>query len=221
MRKTLVVFDWDGTLVDSHHRIIGCLMEAQVELALDPMPPEQLQHVIGLSLPHAIAALYPEASHAFIDRFVEVYRDRWFASEDVLTAFFDGARACLHGLRDRGLLLAVATGKGRSGLDRELHELDANALFIATRCADETRSKPHPQMLLELLEVTKTSPEHAMVIGDTTFDLEMARAARVDRIGVTYGSHSRDALRALEPLTILDHISGLLPWLDAYQSASP
>lgn len=210
----LLVFDWDGTLANSHAKIVGCFAGTIAALGEEPLPEQTLRNVIGLGLPQTALALFPEASDEFVARFVAAYRDHWLAPGAAKAKLFEGARDCLETLRARGFRSCVATGKSRAGLDRELTETGLEGMFLATRCADETESKPSPKMLLELLEQTSTSAADALVIGDTTFDLEMAQLANVPRVGVSYGAHSRARLQAFEPLAILDDVAELVPWLE-------
>lgn len=200
-RFDLVVFDWDGTLIDSTATIARSIMAAAADLGL-PVPEfEQASHVIGLGLADALAravpSLPPERAHEFSAR----YRHHYFAAEDTL-ALFAGAREFLDALRDSGAQLAVATGKSTPGLMRALETTGLKPYFDGTRCADQTHPKPHPAMLLELSEELAVPTERMLMVGDTTHDLGMARAARVAAIGVTYGAHPRDQLAEYAPLAL-------------------
>lgn len=215
MARQLLVFDWDGTLADSHGKIVGCFTDTIAALGEAPLPDRTLRGVIGLGLPQTARALFPGATAEFVARFVAAYRDHWLAPRAAKAKLFEAARACLETLRSRGFLLCVATGKSRAGLDRELVETGLESMFVATRCADETESKPSPKMLLDLLAQTETAAPDALVIGDTTFDLEMAQRAQVARVGVSYGAHDRAELAAFEPLTIINDIAEFVPWLES------
>ena len=147
----LIVFDWDGTLMDSETQIIHAMYAAIDELELEKRSIHQCRNIIGLGLKEAIDTLYPGRDGAFRDRFVEHYRHHWFSDRQT-SELFPGARETLHLLKESGFVLAVATGKGRTGLDKVLLATQLETVFSATRCADEAPSKPHPQMLLEILQ---------------------------------------------------------------------
>ena len=210
----LLVFDWDGTLVDSEGRIVACMEAAFQDLDLTPLPRDQLRDVIGLGLAEAVARLLPRADESLRRRFVERYRHHYLARSGAPTPLFPGARRTLERLAADGYLLAVATGKSRRGLARSLEETGCAHLFAVTRCADECFSKPHPQMLQEIMTDLDTPPERTLMIGDTEYDLLMARNAGVPRIGVSYGVHGRERLLRHAPLVCLDRIEALPPWLE-------
>jgi len=217
-RFDLLVFDWDGTLVDSEARIVACLRLAMEDCDSRVDDDGPLRTVIGLGLPEVAATLLPSASAAVWSRFVACYRTHWFAPERAPAGLFSGAREVLGELRGRGYRLAVATGKSRAGLDRELRNTDLVDVFTSTRCADETRSKPHPQMLAELLAETGVSATRALMIGDTTFDLEMAAAASMAALAVGYGTHPPEQLLRLAALGCLTEIGALPGWLASYEA---
>ena len=212
----LIVFDWDGTLMDSEARIVGSMRAAGGDLGLAALDDGTLRNVIGLGLREAIEILYPdvgvETQRAFADR----YRHYFLAADGALSLFFDGALEMLRGLHRQGMLLGIATGKSRRGLDRALAEHNCGDLFHATRCADETFSKPHPQMLLEIMEVLAVSPAETLMIGDTEYDLLMAQNAGVASIGVSYGVHERERLLQHRPLACVADIPELTAWLRRY-----
>lgn len=208
----LLIFDWDGTLMDSETQIVHAMHEAIRELDLEARSADQCRNIIGLGLKEAIDALYPGGDSVFLERFVEAYRHHWFAiSHD--SELFPGAPETLHLLKEAGFALAVATGKGRAGLDKVLRHTGLEAMFAATRCSDETRSKPHPQMLNEILHELDVRPGQALMVGDTEYDLQMANAAGVSSIAVSYGVHGRERLLQHQPLVCLDRISELVDWL--------
>jgi phosphoglycolate phosphatase len=208
----LIVFDWDGTLMDSETQIVHCMHCAIQDLALEPRTADQCRNIIGLGLREAIDDLYPGRGADFLQHFVEAYRRHWFANAHH-SELFPGARETLDLLREAGFALAVATGKGRTGLDKALANTGLAALFAATRCSDETRSKPHPQMLSEILAEVDCDPRQALMVGDTEYDLQMARQAGVGAVAVSYGVHERERLMRHRPLTCLDSISELVDWL--------
>ncbi len=207
----LYVFDWDGTLCNSLEKIVSCLRKA-AELAGEPeLCPDRARQIIGLALPEAIETLFPNTSGHLRDAIADHYRSV-FISDQTPTQLFAEAIETLNGLKQRGHRLAVATGKSRRGLDKNLNDTGLDGFFCATRCADETVSKPDPTMLFQLLEELETEPQQAVMIGDTTFDLAMAEAAGMERIGVSFGSHSVQQLQAHNPALIIDDLRELLSW---------
>lgn len=217
----LVVFDWDGTLMDSQGRIVACLRAAIQDLGLAPRDDEALSNIIGLGLREAIDGLYPGSDARLHKTFIDRYRHHYLGTNATPTPLFPGVDALLDDLEARGLLLAVATGKGRIGLDLVLAQSGLSGRFAYTRCADETRSKPHPQMLEDIMAFTGVSPVSAIMIGDTEYDMLMARNAATPALAVSYGVHARERLLACEPLGCVDSIAELAQWLFAhYQSAS-
>jgi phosphoglycolate phosphatase len=213
MTPRLVVFDWDGTLMDSTGRIVASVQAAARDLGRPPPPATRVRRVIGLGLEQALGEAMPDLRPAEMSRFVERYRSHYLdPAGPVASTLFPGARELLDELRQRGCWLAVATGKGRQGLDRALGETRLADYFLATRCAGECRSKPHPEMLESLLDELGLTPEQAMMIGDTTWDLQMAHAARVPVVAVDYGAHSRRELLRLAPLACLSGLDELRRW---------
>ena len=206
-RFKLVVFDWDGTLMDSEAQITQSLANVIAELALAERSTHELRNVIGLGLPEAIRQLYPDEGEVIVEKFAAGYRQHFLAGNQNRSVLFDGALAVIKRLHADGYLLAVATGKSRRGLDRSLADTDSGDYFHMTRCADETFSKPHPQMLLEIMDVLDVAPEQTVMIGDTEYDLEMASQAGTASLGVTYGVHAVERLQAHRPLACLDDIS--------------
>ena len=209
----LLVFDWDGTLMDSEARIIGCLAQTIGDLDLPMRERSQMKDIIGLGLPEAIGTLYPDADAGLVRRFTDRYRYHFLSDHHAPTQLFAGVLETLRNLAAQGYYLAVATGKGRRGLDRSLQETGCHELFDVTRCADETRSKPHPQMLHEIMEVLDVPAERTVMIGDTEYDLQMARNAGAHALAVTYGVHERERLVIHDPLAYLDRIDDVVAWL--------
>ncbi len=207
----LLIFDWDGTLIDSAAKIVTCMQYAAEESGVDPLPDEPIRQIIGLSLPQAIAVLYPNESSAVHEAMRQQYVSYYIGMDQTPTPLFAGVTETLHTLRDAGYTLAVATGKARRGLDRVLEQMGMQKFFHATRCADETRSKPHPQMLHELLDFFVCEPEQALMVGDSCYDMEMAQAAGVPRVAVSYGAHSVEQMLRYEPVACLDRFADLLP----------
>jgi len=210
---SLLVFDWDGTLMDSEARIVACLTRAIDELGLEPRSPRALSNIIGLGLKEAMLSLYPEADEILLEAFVRHYRQHFLSDRQLPSELFSGALDALQQLHGQGYLLAVATGKSRRGLDLSLDETGCRDLFHATRCADETFSKPHPQMLLEIMAVLDVKPEETLMIGDTEYDMLMASQAGTAALAVDYGVHDRQRLLEQQPLSCLSDIRELLDWL--------
>ncbi len=209
----LIVFDWDGTLMDSEAKIVRCMTNAAVDAGLpDPGAPA-IRDIIGLGLAEAIGALFPDVEAARRDSIVVRYREYFVHLDDTATDLFPGVGEGLEALKRTGYRLAVATGKARRGLDRVLDQTGTAHLFSATRCADEALSKPHPQMLQDILDHTGIAPERALMVGDTVYDLEMARNARVPGLAVSYGAHPRARLMDYAPLACLDSFAEVRAWL--------
>jgi len=215
----LIIFDWDGTLIDSQANIVQCMQMMIADLSLPARSPEQLSNIIGLGLYEALNTLFPEHDTRDFERMIDRYRYHFLASDPSLP--FAGVEAVLTQLYANDYLLAVATGKGRRGLDKALDGTGFRGLFHATRCADETRSKPHPQMLEEILDQLAVEPQHALMIGDTEYDLEMANNAGITALGVSYGVHPPQRLWPHRPLAVLDEIGALLNWLNGEKIAKP
>lgn len=208
----LIVFDWDGTIIDSTAVIVRSIQEAARDLGL-PVPADSIaSHVIGLGLTDALSLAVPRLQRADYPRMVERYVAHWRTHEGDLV-LFPGVRDLLAELRQRQYLLAVATGKSRAGLDRSLAHGALSAAFDWTRCADETQSKPHPQMLHELMQRFEVPPQRTLMIGDTTHDSQMASNAGVPAVSVTYGAHPRAQLETLAPRVVVDSVAELSAWL--------
>ena len=208
-RFKLIVFDWDGTLMDSEARIVGCLAQAFEALGR-PVPDNSvLKDIIGLGLSESASVLIPDANDAEIEVFVGHYRRYWLAGSDDDTPLFPGVKALLEDLSQQGYLLAVATGKSRRGLDRSLAASQCGEFFQITRCADETFSKPHPQMLLEIMTDFDVTASETVMIGDTEYDMQMASNAGTAKIAVDYGVHERERLLTHLPLACLGDIRDL------------
>lgn len=210
----LLVFDWDGTLMDSAAAIASSLRLACADMELPVPSEERARYVIGLGLHDALRHVLPDLPAVGYPALLERYRYH-FLRRDRETTLFEGADQALRALREAGFLLAVATGKSRRGLDRALEATGLKTLFHATRCADESFTKPHPGMLLWLLEELSVTPERALMIGDTSHDLEMAKAAAVPGLGVAYGAHPRENLLKHEPVACLNTFGELTQWLTA------
>ena len=206
----LFVFDWDGTLSDSTAKIVSSMRRAAADLALPELEELAVLEIIGLGLPEAIAQIYPAVGEADRRKLGEQYSKRYIEADQVPSLLFPGAMETLETLKDRGHSIAVATGKSRRGLDRVIASLELEGFFHGSRCADETASKPHPLMLHELLKELGCPVEQAVMIGDTEFDMEMARRADMPRVGVSFGAHAVERLHAYEPLRCIDKLPELL-----------
>lgn len=209
----LLVFDWDGTLMDSIASIVACTRATLEDLDLPPLPDEMIRGTIGLGLRETMEILCPGGGDETYGRVLECYRKHWLATWRDRPVLFEGVREMLEALVEDGYLLAVATGKSRRGLDFVLTETGLADLFHATRTVDEAFSKPHPKMLLDILDELGVPPGSAMMIGDTTYDLEMARSALTASVGVCTGSHAREELLRFEPLICLERVVELREWL--------
>ncbi|WP_192036629.1 HAD-IA family hydrolase [Halomonas sp. YLGW01] len=214
MRYRLVIFDWDGTLMDSEARIVACMQAAARDAEWGELRAEAVSDIIGLGLPEAIARMCPGIGADQAERLRQHYARHFVAAEAEPLSFFPGVEAGVATLRERpGTRLAVATGKSRRGLDRVFAESGSGAWFDASRTADETRSKPHPLMLEELLDELEVSADEAVMVGDTEYDLEMARALSMDRVAMTYGVHAPERLAASRPTFTTDRFPELVEWL--------
>ncbi len=202
----LVIFDWDGTLFNSVGQIVASLAYAATQYE-QPFDPELAKSVIGLGLPEVMQILFPNAADLQSD-ILQCYADHYVANSKN-DAWFDGVDALLSQLQQQGLILAVATGKSRRGLDRVLNQTNSHARFAITRAASETQSKPHPQMLEEILSHTGLSPAQAIMVGDTSYDLEMAQRINMPRIAVSYGVHDIEVLQQFEPLFCAHNVADL------------
>lgn len=211
-RFDLLVFDWDGTLLDSAAAIVVAIQSACRDLGL-PVPPEQrARHVIGLGLHDALRHAAPDLPEDCYPQIVERYRFHYLSRDHELQ-LFPGAAALVAEMADAGFTLAVATGKSRLGLQRALQASGLGPFFDATRCADECHSKPHPQMLEELMDELSVPPERTLMIGDTTHDLQMAINAGVGSLAVSYGAHPGVDLEALAPLACVADVAEMAEWL--------
>lgn len=208
----LIVFDWDGTLMDSTAAITGAIQQACGDMGLAVPSREAASYVIGLGLEDALRHAAPDLPHADYPRLAAAYRKHYFALDGQLV-LFDGALALLHELKSAGYNLAVATGKSRVGLSRAMDRPELRGLFDTTRTADETFSKPHPAMLHEIMAELASPPRRTVMVGDTTHDLQMARNAECDAIGVSYGAHDIAHLESLAPAGLVHSVAELRGYL--------
>lgn len=213
MSYALVIFDWDGTLIDSTARIISSFQGAAGELGLRIPPNDDVKNIIGLGLTEAIEQVMPELDSPGIRELAQAYSRHYVEVDRTPTALFDRVEEGLEQLCSDGFRLAVATGKSRRGLDRVIKETGLAAYFAVTRCADETRSKPHPQMLNEILAHTGLAADSAVMVGDTDYDLNMATNAGMDGLAVTYGAHALARLDAARPTHRADSFVEAVEWI--------
>ena len=209
----LIVFDCDGTLMDSTATIVKCIQASAKDLGLPIPTRESASHVIGLGLGEALQVVLPDVDPKYYPRMVERYRYHYLSKDHELT-LFDGVHEMLQELSQQGYFLAVATGKSRVGLNRSLNAARLLSTFDATRCADETFSKPHPAMLQELTRELGQDLRRTVMIGDTTHDLMMAQNAGSASIAVEYGAHPVDQLQACKPVFSARSVPELHQWLN-------
>ena len=215
----LLIFDWDGTLSDSASKIIDCLQRAAETTQFRVCEADAIKNIIGLGLPEAMSALYPELGSEEHETIREAYVEHFLAADQKPSPFFSGVIDGLTRLRENNFSLAVATGKSRRGLNRVLDNLGLHHFFDSSRCADETASKPNPQMLEELLHEFSIRADQAIMVGDTEYDMAMAHELNMPRVAVSYGAHSIDRLRTYQPVLCVDHFSEFVEWILDYRQA--
>lgn len=211
-RFDLIVFDWDGTLMDSAAAIVVAIQLACRDLEVSEPDDATARHVIGLGLEDALAKAVPDLPSARYGELAERYRYHYLSADHEL-ALFDGTAEMVSGLHAEGRTLGIATGKSRRGLDRALAQSGLERWFHATRCADECRSKPNPDMLLELMHLFGVARERTLMVGDTTHDLQMARNAGVPSVAVGFGAHPVELLMAERPAALAGSTAELSEWL--------
>lgn len=214
-RFDLVIFDWDGTLMDSLAQIVRSVKLAAQDLGVPEPTDAAARDIIGLGLPEAMRVLFPQVPEAEREALRQRYSHHFVAGVSGHTQPYVGAEDLLKQLYDADRQLAVATGKSRAGLNRVLAHTGWSSYFHATRCADETASKPNPLMLQELLLELRVPLERAVMIGDTHYDLDMAQRLGMASIGVTYGVHSAERLAEHAPIAICHDMSELAAVLAA------
>lgn len=211
-RFDLIAFDWDGTLFDSTAIIVRCIQAAVRDVGGTVPTDKEAAYVIGMGLMQALAHAAPDVPPEKYTELGNRYRFHYIQHQDDLS-LFDGVLSLLNDLRERGHLLAVATGKSRRGLDEALHSVDLRGVFDGSRTTDQTAGKPHPLMLQELMAEFDVAPERLLMIGDTTHDLQMAVNAGCASVGVSYGAHEPDVFHALNPLAVAHSVRELHDWL--------
>ena len=208
----LIIFDWDGTVVDSTITIAQAIQRSCEDLGLTAPSMEASKYVIGLGLQSALSHVAPELPKERVPELVDRFRHYYLARDQFLKPF-DGVLGLLDWMHKKNFPLAVATGKSRRGLERALDATETRRYFSSTRCADESDPKPAPTRVNEICEELGFEPDQALVIGDTSHDLEMAAAAGASAVAVTYGAHPREHLEAFKPLACLASVSELDAWL--------
>ncbi len=209
----LLIFDWDGTIIDSEASIIRSMQAAARDLSIGEPADADVRNIIGLGLPEAIRMLFPDGDDVFVRALRERYVDHFLSQDPTESSLFPGVRETLHSLHQLGFRLAVATGKSRRGLNRVLEDTQLGHLFEITKCADETASKPDPMMLEEILWITDLPSERAVMIGDTEYDLEMGHRAKMDTVAVSYGAHALERLSRWNPVREVHEFHEIKTWL--------
>lgn len=217
----LIVFDWDGTLFDSTALIARCIQQAVMDVGVSPPTDDQASQFIGLGLMEALSRAAPNVPEEKHQQLIARYHYHFSCQQDALT-LFDGVLELLLALKEQHYWVAIATGKSRRGLDMALsqevvvagHGVPLRSLFDGSRSADQTQGKPNPQMLLELMREFGAQAARTLMVGDTTYDLEMARNAGVGAVGVSYGAHAVDDLQMYAPLALVHSVAQLRAWLN-------
>lgn len=212
-RYRLIVFDWDGTLMDSAAKIVNCFRAAARDAGVTEPTPRAVRGIIGLGMPEALGTLFPDADGDTIERLGRAYRDHFLEHDRTYTGLFPGVLEGLNVLKSERFLLGVATGKARRGLNRVMEETGTRDLFDSTRCVDEAESKPAPRMLLDILDNTGMAAHECLMVGDTTFDLRMAASAGLDALAVGYGAHPAASLLREGPRACLDDFNEVVQWI--------
>ncbi|WP_423820905.1 HAD-IA family hydrolase [Salinisphaera sp. SPP-AMP-43] len=212
-RYELIIFDWDGTLMDSAGELVGALQQVIQDIGLPERTPAQMRELVGLGIQDVLARLFPELDPARVRDRLSRYRQR-YGWPRTRSRLFVGIDEALAELYEAGFLLAVATGKSRRGLDEAMAETGCRDWFRITRCADESVPKPAPNMIDDILLRTATEPEAALMVGDTEYDMAMARAAGIDAVAVRSGVHQEARLRRAGALEVIDDVRNLRAWLD-------
>ncbi len=219
IRPEVIVFDWDGTLIDSAGDIVGAMREASLTLGIEPPPEERMRRAIGLGLAEAFHQIFSDHTEDERKQLMDRYRAHYInLPPQVHGKAFGSVPDMLHDLHQRGHTLAVATGKSRAGLQRSLGANEWGHLFRETRCADESASKPHPLMLEQLSLRLCVEPESMLMVGDTTYDMEMARNFGCRAVGVGWGVHEVEELREAGAEVVFTDLVELPAWIDAVHS---
>ncbi len=213
MKFKLLIFDWDGTISDSLGQIVDCMHSAIAELDLPPRSILEIREIIGLGMLEAVNVLYPTNSNNIHRGLIESYHQHYRSNANRICALYPNTEETIRHLYDEGYYLAVATGKSRRGLDRALEESGMTSFFHITCCSDETFSKPHPQMLQDIMLILDIRPEQTLMIGDSEHDMQMAINANVACAAVNYGAHDAKRLLEFKPLRVFENLQELPEWL--------
>ncbi|MDH3326219.1 MAG: HAD-IA family hydrolase [Gammaproteobacteria bacterium] len=214
MKYKLLVFDWDGTLMDSQQEIISCFQLAAKDMQIALPAVETVRNVIGLGMREAVLGVFPEVTtEDEISTFIDHYRHHYFSPDKPPSLLYDGVFDMLQSLMAQDYFLSVATGKGRNGLNAALKRTTLDKVFHYTRCVDEAPSKPHPQMLEDSMDYFGVEPHETLMIGDTEYDLQMATNAGVDSVGVHCGAHEPERLQKHNPQICFENTNELEAWL--------
>jgi|SRR5690554_3379672 len=213
MKFPLVIFDWDGTLMDSVGRIVSSMQHTAAQLQLPEPSVSAVREIIGISLEPAIEQLFGQLAPQTMADFLDCYREQYVYNDTTPSPLFSGAQSMLDDLYQRGYTLAVATGKARHGLERVWQDSQVRHLFHTSRCADETASKPNPRMLHEILNETGYDVSQAIMVGDSVHDMRMAENAGMARIAVGFGAHAAERLAKHQPLAVIHELSALPDYL--------
>jgi phosphoglycolate phosphatase len=208
----LIVWDWDGTLADSTGMITKAVVDAAEQVGLPKLDPAAARNIIGLGLKESIHALFGDLPPELAQKLAQQYSANYYAGEEEIP-LFEGAKSTIVELNRRGFKLAVATGKGRRGLNLALEHCGLGKYFHTTRTMDECFSKPHPQMLDEIMDFCVTTPERTLMIGDTSYDLQMAKNASVQAVAVTFGAHPHEKLANYNSIATFHQFDDLSAWL--------
>lgn len=215
MKYKAIVFDWDGTLADSTACIVESMQCAAQACKLPFRSDFEVKQIIGLGLPEAIISLWPEIEQdrALVKLMAKQYGVHYLSEQRTQMVLFDHALELLDAIKRMNICLAVATGKGRVGLDRVLAQFKLAHIFDDTRCADETKSKPHPLMLHELSQSLNVDTDNMLMVGDTQFDLDMAANAGIDSVAITHGAHDLEKLQKSKPIHVVNDLKQLAYWI--------
>ena len=208
----LIIFDWDGTLMDSENKIVRCFEKSAAEVGIDYPGDDAVRNIIGLGLKEALDVLLPDEDQSIRDQLVERYRVHFLEKDTTEMPLFEGVESGLDALLEYGYTLAIATGKARRGLARVLDETGLHDHFSVTRCSDEAVSKPHPRMVYDILNETGVDAGSAIVVGDTVYDIQMAHNAAADALAVSYGVHEEERLLAEKPVDCVGDFAGVIRW---------
>jgi phosphoglycolate phosphatase len=208
----LIIFDWDGTLMDSEAKIVNCFRKAVADVDISYPGDAAVRNIIGLGLKEALDQLLPDFDQPTRQQVVDRYREHFLHQDETEMPLFEGVEAGLKQLQSENYALAIATGKARVGLERVLQQTRLGEFFISSRCADEAVSKPHPRMVLDILEETGVSAQKAIVVGDTTYDMQMAHRAGTDALAVCYGVHEQQRLQAEQPRACVEDFNSVINW---------